>query len=130
MKHYNVVAAIIYNTNKYLCVQKGKSRYEYVSFKYEFPGGKVEKGESKEQALRREIEEELQMVISVEDLFTTVHHKYPDFAITMDSYFCSTSSPSLQLCEHVSFRWLEKKDLHLLDWAAADIPIVKKLQVG
>ena len=127
MKHHHVVAAIICHQHKYLCVQRGKNKHKYVAFKYEFPGGKVEPGESNAQALRREIREELQMDIQVGELFTSVYHEYPDFAITMDSYLCTTKSPQLHLNEHIAHQWLAKKDLQTLSWAPADIPIVEKL---
>ena len=127
MKHYQVVAAIIQHQHQYLCVQRGEHPYRYVANKYEFPGGKIEPGETQEQALIREIQEELQMTIEVQELFLTVFHQYPDFAITMYSYLCTTNSLHLQLREHIQHQWLDKKNLIHLDWAAADLPIVEKL---
>lgn len=127
MKHVEVVAAIIRYQGKFLCVQRGIGKFEYISKKYEFPGGKVEAGESQIDALRREISEELQMDINVDQHFLTVLHTYPDFSITMHSYLCSTKSPELKLIEHIDHQWLEKRELQKLDWAAADVPIVDKL---
>ena len=89
MKLVEVVAAIIKFDNKFLCLQRGDSNYDYVSFKYEFPGGKIEIGESRPQALIREIKEELDYAIWVDREFLTVEHQYPDFQLLMHSYLCT-----------------------------------------
>lgn len=125
--HYEVVAAIIRNKDKILCVQRGQSKYDYISDKYEFPGGKMEAGETKVETLKREILEELEMVIEIQQEFLTVTHQYPDFSITMHSFLCSCENPYLTLTEHIDFKWLSKDELTSLDWAAADLPIVGKL---
>jgi len=122
-----VVAAIILNDNKILCVQRNKNKYDYISYKYEFPGGKVEPGESRENALRREIMEELNIVIDIQSDFLVVRHEYPDFKLTMHSYICFCENTDMVLSEHVDFKWLPLDEIGGLDWAAADIPIVKKL---
>jgi len=127
MKHIEVVAAIIIHQNKILCVQRGENKLEYISKKYEFPGGKMEAGETKEETIKREILEELNMQINVQNEFLTVTHQYPDFIITMHAFVCSCNNPDLTLTEHIDFKWLEKEDLETLDWAAADIPIVNEL---
>ena len=128
MKNYVVVAAIIINNNnKILCVQRKQSKYDYVSFKYEFPGGKVEPNETKEEAIIREIKEELNLDIQITKEFLTVNHTYPDFSLTMISYLCTSTSSELMLREHVAFQWLNNDELEKLDWAAADIPIVHQL---
>ncbi len=127
MKHYEVVAAIIVNGENILCVQRDKNKYDYISMKYEFPGGKIETGESKYDAIRREISEELKINISVQDEFLTVNYQYPDFKLTMHSFICHANDYSLTLTEHINYKWLKKHELIELDWAAADIPIVKKL---
>jgi 8-oxo-dGTP diphosphatase len=127
MKHFTVVAAIIINDGKILCMQRKASKYDYISFKYEFPGGKVEIGEGEEAALLREIREELDMPIEINRAFLKVNHQYPDFHLTMYSYLCSTSVKVPQLKEHVAYRWLSHHELLILDWAAADVPIVAKL---
>lgn len=127
MKKIAVVAAIIKYEDKILCVQRNSNKYDYLSYKYEFPGGKVEIGESNEAALIREIKEELHMDIEVESHFYTVEHQYPDFAITMKSFLCSVKDDALTLTEHIAFKWLKKEELESLDWAAADIPIVENL---
>jgi 8-oxo-dGTP diphosphatase len=127
MKIIEVVAAIIIFENKVLCVQRGENKRQYISKKYEFPGGKVEIGEERENALKREIFEELNMNIEVQEKFLSVTHQYPDFFLTMHSFICKCGNPNLTLTEHIDFKWLNKNELINLDWAAADIPIMEKL---
>lgn len=127
MKKIEVVAAVILHNNKILCVQRGDNKYNYIAFKYEFPGGKVEEGETNEEAIKREILEELNLEITIESQFITVNHEYPDFILVMHSFICSCTSNALQLSEHIAFKWLDKAELKPLDWAAADVPIVDKL---
>lgn len=128
MKHVEVVASIIEHQGKTLCVQRNTSKYDYISLKYEFPGGKVEEGETNEAALVREIREELSMEIHDLKHFLTVEHSYPDFKITMHSYKCKVDNSELKLSEHVDFKWRTPNEMDDLDWAAADIPIVEKLK--
>ena len=127
MKEIEVVAAIIKHKDKILCVQRGEGKYDYISKKFEFPGGKVEEGETEEQALTREIQEELAMKIMPQSAFITVNHNYPDFSITMKSFFCQCNDPEVKLNEHLDFKWLHLSEMKSLDWAEADIPIVDKL---
>ena len=127
MKQIEVVAAIIFHNDKVLCVQRGENRYDYISGKFEFPGGKIEEGETRQDTIRREILEELNIDIAVGEEFLIVTHRYPDFMLTMHSFICRTDSSELTLTEHIDYRWLERKDLAGLDWAAADIPIMEKL---
>jgi 8-oxo-dGTP diphosphatase len=127
MKSVEVVAAIVVFDNKILCVQRGENKLDYISKKYEFPGGKMEVGETKEETIKREILEELNMNIEVQEEFITVTHQYPDFILTMHSFICKCDSPTLTLTEHIDFKWLNKDELSNLDWAAADIPIVNEL---
>lgn len=126
-KHYTVSAAIIVENKKILCVQRSKGKYEYISYKYEFPGGKLEEGENEEDALKREIGEELNLVIDVAEKFLLVTHEYLDFNLTMHSYLCKANTEKLVLKEHIDAKWLYKNELIELDWAAADLPIVSKL---
>lgn len=128
MKKIQVVAAIIYHENKILCVQRGYSKYDYINQKFEFPGGKVEEGETDEEALVREIKEELEMEISNLNFLIKVEHTYPDFHISMNCYECKSNSKDLKLNEHIDFEWLNLEGLEKLDWAAADVPIVNKLK--
>ena len=113
---------------KVLCVQRGDGKFEYVSRKWEFPGGKVENDESLEDAIRREIREELLATITDCEFFQTVKYQYPDFFLTMHSFLCHMPSKDVTLTEHIDFKWLEPSQLSTLDWAPADLPIVKKLQ--
>lgn len=127
MKTVEVVAAIIINENKILCVQRGENKLPYISKKFEFPGGKIEPGETKEETIVREIREELKMNIDVHEDFLTVKHQYPDFFLTMHSLICSCKERNITLTEHLDYKWLDRKELQQLDWAAADVPIVLKL---
>ena len=125
-----VVAAIIVNKDEILCMQRNSSKYEYMSYKYEFPGGKVEDGEAYPRALERELKEELDLEVHVEEKnhFLTVTHSYPDFTIRMHSYVCWVSDRSFKRKEHINHRWLKKDELDELDWAGADLPIVEKIK--
>lgn len=122
-----VVAAVIRHEGKYLCMQRGKSRYAYVSEKFEFPGGKVEAGEAQLEALKREISEELEIEIQAEKHLVSVTHHYPDFSIVLHAWLCQSFSKEIQLKEHISMQWLLPNELHNLDWAAADLPVVEAL---
>jgi 8-oxo-dGTP diphosphatase len=128
--HHEVVAAIIQHENQFLCLQRGPSKYAYIAHKWEFPGGKVEAGETQERALIREIQEELDLDINIARPLLTVHHAYPDFAITMHGLLCTTSPQTPTLHEHVAYVWLPREQLHTLDWAAADLPLVAHLQAN
>jgi 8-oxo-dGTP diphosphatase len=128
MKSIEVVAAIIENENQFLCVKRAKSKYPYISMKFEFPGGKVEVGESLEQAIIREISEELNLSISVKSHLSTVTHDYPDFRIKMHGYLCTCENRVLVLREHLDAVWANRDALSVFDWAAADIPFVDLLQ--
>lgn len=129
MKHLDVVAAIILHKDKILCMQRGAGPYEYLSYKYEFPGGKVEAGESNIQALMRELAEELNFKtdISEDAYFMTVEHQYPDFIITLHCYICEADSHKIYCNEHVHHEWLYRDELDKLDWAPADYPVILKL---
>lgn len=127
MKKIEVVAAVISFKDLILCVQRDKSALTYISEKFEFPGGKIEFGETKIEALKRELIEELNIEPHISDLYLTVTHQYPDFLLIMHSFFCNTSTQEINLTEHISHKWLKREDLLSLDWAAADIPIVQKL---
>ena len=130
MKQHEVVAAIIIYEGRILCMQRNKGKYDYISYKYEFPGGKIEEGETQMAALERELREEMALNVHIEkqDFFMTVEHTYPDFAITMHSYICKVETPEFIRKEHVDHKWLKVEELMTLDWAPADIPIVEKLQ--
>ena len=122
-----VVAAVIKSCDKYLCVQRGVTKFPYTSFKFEFPGGKVEGNESLQEALEREIREELECAIIVGELLLTVDHSYPDFNIRMHCFLCSASNKEFTLNEHINALWLTPQEMLDLDWAEADKPIVRLL---
>ena len=128
MKKVEVVAAIIVHDDKILCVQRGENKLPYISKKFEFPGGKIESGESEEDTLVRELNEELNITLSrIDQKITTVDHQYPDFRLIMHAYLCEPNSSEITLSEHIDFRWLERSEMDNLNWAAADLPILKLL---
>ena len=128
MKHIEVVAAIIQHEDKTLCVQRGPAKYEYIEFKFEFPGGKVEPHETNKEALIRELKEELRIEVRQLSHYMTIEHSYPDFKITLHAYICPVQDKQITLTEHICAQWLSIDALDKLDWAAADIPIIKQLQ--
>ena len=124
------VAAIIIYQDKILCMQRSKGKYDYLSYKYEFPGGKVDLGETSVEALQRELREEMGLELEVKDkdYYMSVEYAYPDFKMTMHSFICYVESQVFERKEHVDHKWLTKKELMTLDWVPADMPIVKRLQ--
>lgn len=128
MKQIEVVAAIIQKEGKILCAQRGPGGP--AAFKWEFPGGKMEKGETEKEALIREIHEELDAIIVIEDDFLTVRHTYEGsdgFELIMHSFLCQLYGDKLMLKEHIKAKWLHYTELSALEWADADWPIVKKI---
>ena len=129
MKKVFVVAGVIINEKKILCAQRAKNNLNYISKKFEFPGGKIEKFETDEQCLKREILEELSLEIEINDFYMLVNHIYPDFKLNMKVYLCSCKSRNVILKEHISCKWLSLKKISNLDWAEADLPVVRKLLI-
>ena len=128
MKTIEVVAGVIKDKQGLiLAVQRGESSKIYISKKWEFPGGKIEEGESREEALVRELSEELNINTTIGELVMTVDHTYPDFRLIMHAFHCEIISGELTLTEHLDQKWLGASELKDLDWAAADVPIVDKL---
>ena len=127
MKHYKVVAAVICHNNRFLCMQKGKTKFDYTSFKFEFPGGKIEPGETPQKALKRELMEEMNYAIEVGPELVCVEHTYPDFSISLEAFLCTADSPTFLMKEHIASEWRSKEELEGLDWAAADVGIVKAI---
>lgn len=125
MKRIEVVAAVICRDGKYLATRRG-----YGEFKgwWEFPGGKMESGESREDALRREIREELDTEIRVDEFLTTVDYDYPAFHLTMHCFLCTVVSGRLELKEHESAVWLAPEELRSVNWLPADEAVVEALQ--
>lgn len=122
MKVVEVVSAVIKKDNKIFCAQRNLSKS--MGGKWEFPGGKIEEGETREEALGREIKEELDSDIVVDKYLMTIEHDYPTFHITMHAYLCTLVKGELILKEHNDSAWLSKEGLLELDWADADKPIV------
>ena len=129
MKKVFVVAGVIINEKKILCAQRSKNNLNYISKKFEFPGGKIEKFETDEQCLKREILEELSLEIEINDFYMLVNHIYPDFKLNMKVYLCSSNNRNIILKEHISCKWLGLKKISNLDWAEADLPVVRKLLI-
>jgi len=123
MKHIEVAAAVIIQDNKVFAAQRGEGGE--LARKWEFPGGKLEQGERGEDAIVREIFEELGTEIVVRRALITVEHQYTTFSLTLHGYLCDILSGSLALTEHLESRWLEKDQLYSVPWAEADLPIVK-----
>ena len=122
MKQIEVVAAIIRKGDKIFATQRG-----YGDFKdwWEFPGGKMEAGETPEEALKREIREELSTEISVDVFLCTVEYDYPAFHLTMHCYLCSLLTEALHLNEHEAAKWLTKDELESVKWLPADLVVIK-----
>lgn len=125
MKTIEVVAAIMIHNAQIFATQRG-----YGEFKdgWEFPGGKMEPGETPQQALVREIKEELDTEIEVGDLLETIEYDYPKFHLTMHCFLCTIRSGDLVLREHEAAKWLTKEELDSVDWLPADIKVVKTLK--
>jgi len=130
MKTIRVVAAVVKAKDEegnavYLATQRGYGEFKD---KWEFPGGKIEDGETAEEALKREILEELDMKISVGDRIKTVEYDYPTFHLSMDCFICEIEEGTPILKEHEAARWLDKSSLTSVEWLPADIEIVQILQ--
>ncbi len=125
MKTVRVVAAVIRKDNKIFATQRG-----YGEFKdgWEFPGGKIEEGEPPEQALAREIKEELNTEIQVGKLVDTIEYDYPKFHLSMDCFWCEIMQGGLELKEHEAARWLSKEELYSVDWLPADVGVVERVK--
>lgn len=124
MKQIEVVAAIIIKDSEVFATQRG-----YGEFKdwWEFPGGKIEMGECPQEALKREIKEELNADISVGELLDTVEWDYPNFHLTMHCFVCTLESESLHLNEHEAATWLTKETLDSVQWLPADLILINKI---
>lgn len=125
MNHIEVVAAIIQKEDKIFATQRGYGEWKDW---WEFPGGKIETGETPEEALKREIREELSTEINIDKFFCTVNYDYPKFHLTMHCYLCLLQNDAMHLNEHEAARWLTKNELPSVKWLPADIEIIKKLK--
>ena len=126
VKVIKTVAGVIKNENgEILCTLRDQGKYDYVSFKWEFPGGKVEDGETEEQTLIRELHEELEIDVKINKFFYQVEHDYPDFHLSMALYDCDLISKEIKMNVHKGLKWLAPQDMMTLDWAPADIPVAE-----
>lgn len=123
-----VVAAVIVYQRKILAFRRGESKFDYVSFKYEFPGGKVEKDEALDKALKRELFEELNLNAVVKDRVTSLEHEYPDFAIKMHCFLAYVDSYDGTLRDHVESALVTLDEAEKLDWIEADRPVLEILK--
>ncbi len=124
-KIVKVVAAVIKKDNKIYATQRG-----YGEFKggWEFPGGKIEENETSQEALIREIKEELETVIKVNDLIDTIEYDYPNFYLSMDCFWCEIVSGNLVLVEAEDAKWLSKEELYSVEWLPADLGLIEKIK--
>ena len=129
MKTIKVVASVISdsleNPKKFLATARGYGEFKG---KWEFPGGKIEVGETSQQALVREIQEELNVKIKVCDLIDTVEYDYPKFHLSMQCFWCEVVSGNLELKEHEAARWLQKEQIYEVEWLPADVSLVEKIR--
>lgn len=125
MKTIEVVAAVIRDGGHILATERG-----YGDFKggWEFPGGKMEPGETPEAAVVREIEEELRVIVRPTAFIETVEYDYPTFHLTMHCFMCEVVSGEITLTEHLAMKWLTKETLETVDWLPADVSVVRKLE--
>lgn len=124
MKTIQVVASIIHQNGKILATQRGYGEYKGL---WEFPGGKMETGETEEQAIVREIREELNVEIGVEKKVCTVEYDYPNFHLVMHCFWCHIRSGVLELKEHQSARWLSPSEWESVEWLPADVEVVRNI---
>ncbi len=124
MKTIEVVAAIIRKEDKILATQRG---YGEFAGGWEFPGGKMESGESQKEALVREIWEELKVRIEVQEFVYTVEYDYPTFHLTMHCYFAKVLEGNIELTEHQDAKWLDRETLMSVEWLPADVDLIKRL---
>ncbi|MDO9486672.1 MAG: (deoxy)nucleoside triphosphate pyrophosphohydrolase [Actinomycetota bacterium] len=126
-RHIDVVGAVIVQDGLILCAQRGGD--SGLAGLWEFPGGKIESGESKQAALKREITEELQCTIEVGPEVVTTLHEYEHGSLTLTTYYCHIVQGTPQLTEHSSMKWLRPDELDALEWAPADIPAIAQLRI-
>ena len=125
MKTIHVVAAVILHEGKVFATQRG---YGEFAGGWEFPGGKIELGESPEEALVREISEELESIVAIDSFLCQIEYDYPSFHLSMGCYLCTVTDGSLKLVEHSAAKWLGAEDLRSVDWLPADLDAVAVLE--
>ena len=124
MKKIEVVAAILQRNGAYFATQRGYGEFEGM---WEFPGGKIEEEETAEFALKREIQEELGIDLTIDKFLCTIDYNYPSFHLTMHCYLCSIASGEIELREHKSARWLRPEELGSVEWLPADKDVISRL---
>ncbi|MGG3803960.1 (deoxy)nucleoside triphosphate pyrophosphohydrolase [Metabacillus fastidiosus] len=124
-KEIHVVGAVIVEDGKILCAQRGPDKS--LPFKWEFPGGKIEKGETPQEALQREIREEMDCEVEVGEQIEYTAYEYDFGIVHLTTFYCKLINGTPNLTEHVSIQWLRPVELASLDWAPADIPAIEKL---
>lgn len=126
LKKINVVGAILIENGKILCAQRGEGKS--LAYLWEFPGGKIETGETPQEALIRELQEELMIEVEVQsEKFEETSYQYDFGLVTLTTFICFLKKGTPQLTEHIAVEWLAPKELTTLEWAPADIPAVEKL---
>ena len=126
-KHLKVAAALIFENGKVFATKRGESKFSYVAHEYEFPGGKIEEGERGEDAVKRELKEELDLEVKVGGMYAIETFEYPDFTVTIYLYECEPLS-DFYLKEHESYAWFLPKDLNAEEWAPADAEIIENIK--
>ncbi len=126
MKHFDVACAIIRQNDRVLCTQR--SEVMLLPLKWEFPGGKIRSGETAEDCLRREVAEELSVTVEIGPSLPPHTHHYETFSVTLFPFACAITSGEIFLHEHIAMVWLPPGALHTLDWAEADLPVIREYQ--
>lgn len=127
MKTVKVVAAVIRKDNMVYATERGYGEFKDM---WEFPGGKIEEGENAIDALKREIKEELDTTIEVEEYIDTIEYDYPTFHLSMECYWCRVKEGKLTLLEHENAKWLDSASLYSVKWLKADLTIIEKVKEG
>lgn len=127
MKTVKVAAAVIRKDNRIFATERGYGEFKDM---WEFPGGKIESGESGREALVREIREELDTTVDVGEYIDTIEYDYPSFHLSMECYWCTVREGRLTLLEHENARWLDRDSLLTVEWLPADLVIIDKVKEG
>ena len=127
-KLITTVAGVITNEKgEILCTLRDQGKYDYVSYKWEFPGGKVELGETQHQTLERELREELSIIVNIKDFFYQVEYDYPDFHLSMALYRCDLVSHDIKMNVHKGLKWVKPEYIMSLYWAHADVDVAREV---